>query len=467
MELLKNELQELYVQGRITKDQFDDIESAFNKDVNEYVDVFMGRNNVLNELNKLNKDASLTDEKAALEAIVQKRREILAEAEQNGTLLANQLIEERAITDEIEKRIGLQKQDGRGNGQGSGNGGTGTGDGAGSGAGHGDVSDENEQYEQLLRTIDLVTQAVNNKTAAFVAEKNTVDEVVTQEIESLNRLSDYLGTIKTAAQNIFGEKQGIVNASVNEWQQSLEAIYNTMQSISNMKSVDEMLARMADNARAISGLDNANDKVPKSRLESKAVTDEEKKGAKVDFTSLESTLKSEISTLTNKLNDVLKVEVVKSDVAEIKSAIDGVKTSIDNIATTINDYKISQTTNPQQAQIDAMKNNLLQLQKFVADFNDRKVDGKYQSQELTGAILSDGSISVGYGEDGTVPWDRVANALVANLTKSLVVDLHSHPLKKLYNGQMYVNDERFKNNIDKCGEGTAEFVSLAIKNYCK
>lgn len=34
-------------------------------------------------------------------------------------------------------------------------------------------------------------------------------------------------------------------------------------------------------------------------------------------------------------------------------------------------------------------------------------------------------------------------------------------------GQMYVNDERFKNNIDKaCGEGTAKFVSQAISVYC-
>lgn len=34
-------------------------------------------------------------------------------------------------------------------------------------------------------------------------------------------------------------------------------------------------------------------------------------------------------------------------------------------------------------------------------------------------------------------------------------------------GQMYVNDERFKNNINNiAGEGTAEFVSRAIKIYC-
>ena len=34
-------------------------------------------------------------------------------------------------------------------------------------------------------------------------------------------------------------------------------------------------------------------------------------------------------------------------------------------------------------------------------------------------------------------------------------------------GQMYVCDERFRNNIDKNGDGTAEFVSEVIRIYCK
>ena len=32
-------------------------------------------------------------------------------------------------------------------------------------------------------------------------------------------------------------------------------------------------------------------------------------------------------------------------------------------------------------------------------------------------------------------------------------------------GQMYVCDERFKKNIDKCGEGTAEFAAESIAIY--
>ena len=34
-------------------------------------------------------------------------------------------------------------------------------------------------------------------------------------------------------------------------------------------------------------------------------------------------------------------------------------------------------------------------------------------------------------------------------------------------GKMYVCDERFKKNIDKYGEGTAEFASTAIEAYCR
>lgn len=33
-------------------------------------------------------------------------------------------------------------------------------------------------------------------------------------------------------------------------------------------------------------------------------------------------------------------------------------------------------------------------------------------------------------------------------------------------GLMYINDERFKNNINKHGEGTAEFMAKAIEVYC-
>ena len=59
--------------------------------------------------------------------------------------------------------------------------------------------------------------------------------------------------------------------------------------------------------------------------------------------------------------------------------------------------------------------------------------------------------------------------------QSLVVELREYITENYYNctheilaglGQMYVADERFKENIDKCGEGTAEFAAEAIELFC-
>lgn len=61
-------------------------------------------------------------------------------------------------------------------------------------------------------------------------------------------------------------------------------------------------------------------------------------------------------------------------------------------------------------------------------------------------------------------------------TQKLVKALQNNIINNYYNcnneillslGQMYVMDERFKNNIDKNRIGTSEYVSEAIKIYCK
>ena len=60
--------------------------------------------------------------------------------------------------------------------------------------------------------------------------------------------------------------------------------------------------------------------------------------------------------------------------------------------------------------------------------------------------------------------------------QALVAKLQAHITAKYYTctdeilaglGKMYVADERFKKNIDKYGEGTAEFASEAIEVYCR
>ena len=61
-------------------------------------------------------------------------------------------------------------------------------------------------------------------------------------------------------------------------------------------------------------------------------------------------------------------------------------------------------------------------------------------------------------------------------SQALVTKLQAHITEHYYTctdeilaglGKMYVADERFKKNIDKYGEGTAEFAAEAIAVYCR
>ena len=63
-----------------------------------------------------------------------------------------------------------------------------------------------------------------------------------------------------------------------------------------------------------------------------------------------------------------------------------------------------------------------------------------------------------------------------NEAQALVSKLQSHITTNYYTctdeilaglGKMYIADERFKKNIDKYGDGTAEFASKAITAFCQ
>ena len=64
----------------------------------------------------------------------------------------------------------------------------------------------------------------------------------------------------------------------------------------------------------------------------------------------------------------------------------------------------------------------------------------------------------------------------SDTAQELVKMLQSHITDNYYNctdailaclGQMYVQDPRFQENIDKHGSGTAQFICDAIEVYCK
>ena len=122
-------------------------------------------------------------------------------------------------------------------------------------------------------------------------------------------------------------------------------------------------------------------------------------------------------------------------IASISNNIDSILDVVGDIANKIdaNDSK--------KALVEAMKSNLTQIFKYVSDFNNKKnANMDYQKQELSMSVLSDGSISTNFGEKGRVPWDRVATSLISNLSKTLLMDIHSHPLETFINGDRYTSD---------------------------
>ena len=61
-----------------------------------------------------------------------------------------------------------------------------------------------------------------------------------------------------------------------------------------------------------------------------------------------------------------------------------------------------------------------------------------------------------------------AQALVAKLQGHITANYYTCTDEILAGlGEMYVADERFKKNIDKYGDGTAEFVASAILHCCQ
>ena len=61
-----------------------------------------------------------------------------------------------------------------------------------------------------------------------------------------------------------------------------------------------------------------------------------------------------------------------------------------------------------------------------------------------------------------------ARVLVAKLQEHITANYYTCTDEILSGlGKMYVADERFKKNIDKYGEGTAEFASKAIAVFCQ
>ena len=96
------------------------------------------------------------------------------------------------------------------------------------------------------------------------------------------------------------------------------------------------------------------------------------------------------------------------------------------------------------------------------DYSNRQWSNVAEGLEI---IMKDFSLSM---KEGNTPDSADAQSLVKTLQEYITKTSYTCTNEILFGlGQMYVCDERFRSNIDKHGEGTAEFISKAIEAYCK
>ena len=111
-----------------------------------------------------------------------------------------------------------------------------------------------------------------------------------------------------------------------------------------------------------------------------------------------------------------------------------------------------------------------------AKWGDTQAYQDYERKAATQSDLKSGELANQlmdmFAEIGTLrhlsPFAKEVQEKITSLQK-FITDSYYVCTDEILNGlgQMYVGDERFKNNIDKAGgDGTAEFVSQAISVYC-
>ena len=141
----------------------------------------------------------------------------------------------------------------------------------------------------------------------------------------------------------------------------------------------------------------------------------------------------------------------KERLEQLIAAIDSVEKG-EGFMTTNNDY-------------EALKNKYAEEVKQRWGNTDAYKENQQRDTDFSkAAALLDAELN----RSGILPNDEPAKVQVEKLQQCITDNFYTCTNEILAGlGQMYVVDERFKTNIDKHGEGTAEYISACIKSYFK
>ena len=188
MEAMKNDLQALYEQGRITEDQFEQLQKSFDTGVTKFVESFVQRDGVDNVEDAIEDVANSTKLIEGTDGQFKLFEEAAAGAQKAESATKD-------LADEMERASKLDGQidfDGYLSSQGTGV--------KTEPAGGVFSNTEITSLEQLREKLVAVKEAVEAKTQAFEQEYVTVDAAVEAEIAALTKLKSLLDDIQNTLQ---------------------------------------------------------------------------------------------------------------------------------------------------------------------------------------------------------------------------------------------------------------------------
>lgn len=200
-----------------------------------------------------------------------------------------------------------------------------------------EIQNENTELSSLLDKIGKVQRAVELKTQAFRDEAITVDGVVTQEMESLQRLADYLGTLRTLINGLFdglnpseipeidatkfqpGDNSGGIVSNVATGDYALE---NTLQSTNSILELIFDAVTSDDNSKLATALEAAIDELKKV---SSGIIEEKKKQA-IDTTKASDRIvdPKEYDSILNSISSKLADTSSEIQVGSMKALANGI-----------------------------------------------------------------------------------------------------------------------------------------------
>lgn len=254
--------------------------------------------------------------------------------------------------------------------------------------------------------------------ANIEAEMDKEDADDNYYAKTSNKISEWYG--KNIANNTYLSNliDDFINSCNNEMSKAINSFFD-----SALKNINANIAEL-ENSLKTEGIKGTQKGSQGQGTGSNAGT--VGNGQPIDFTDVTTAIQTATDTIKSESSSIQsKIEAINPS-----DALNSIQTVLNNIQTSVNSFANKDGVDSKQQQIDAMKQNLLELAKIQKDTNNQIINGSYQDQELSGHIFSNGKIKVNKGEGGSVPWEKIYELFLSEAA-STIGDIHTHPFEQI------------------------------------